>query len=84
MCSVALRQVASSKVASSWAVRSRSQVLASQSAIHDGSIEDQTMTRTDSSWRQLRDVVGALIVKIEPAPTTAGQDQKQGKTAQSR
>lgn len=42
------------------------------------------MTGTDSSWRQLSEVVGALIGKIEPASTTAGQNKKQGKAASSR
>ena len=65
-------------------MRSRSQFLASHSAPRSGSIEDQTMTGTDSSWRQLSEVVGALIGKIEPASTTAGQNKKQGKAASSR
>lgn len=44
------------------------------------------MTGTESSWRQLSDVVGALIGKIEPASTTvtAGQTKQEGKAATSR
>ncbi len=42
------------------------------------------MTGSESTWRQLRDVVGAVIVRIEPAPATAGKSTQQGKVATSR
>ena len=43
------------------------------------------MTRSDSSWRQLSEVVGAVIGKLEPASTKAGHGTKKpAKTAQSR
>ena len=65
-------------------MRFRSQFLASQSA-RCGSIEDHKMTRSDSSWRQLSEVVGAVIGKLEPASTKAGHGTKKlAKTAQSR
>jgi hypothetical protein len=42
------------------------------------------MTRSDSSWRQLSEVVGAMIGKLDPASTKSEQGKKQGKTAKSR
>lgn len=42
------------------------------------------MTGKDTSWRQLSDVLGALIVKIEPAPKSTKAGSKQGETAQRR
>lgn len=65
-------------------MRSRSQFLASHSALPSGSIKDQTMTGSNSSWRQLSDVVAAVIGKIEPVPATARQDKKLGKATHSR
>lgn len=37
-----------------------------------------------SQWRQLSDVVGALIQRIDPLPATTGKSASQGSTAQSR
>lgn len=37
------------------------------------------MPGTKSSWRQLSDVVEALIQSIEPAPTTTTKANQQGK-----
>ena len=42
------------------------------------------MTGTDTSWRQLRDVVGGLLDKIEPAPTPTGTTSKRGHAVPSR
>lgn len=43
----------------------------------------KTMPGEENSWRQLREVLGALIVKIEPAPASSSS-KPQGKQATRR
>lgn len=48
------------------------------------SLKSVAVAAPQSQWRQLSEVVGALILRIDPLPPTTGKSKSQGSTAQSR